>query len=74
MVVAILVVAHGGRVHDGRHDIRCDDGLARAFPARFVPCHRACGRFENRQAFARIATRHAHDFVDGVIVRLDFAL
>ena len=72
MVVAVFIVAHGGHVHDLRHHVGSDDRPFRAFFACLVSGERPCGGFKDCQCFSRVASGHAHDFVNGFVVDFDF--
>ena len=73
MVVAMLVIAHGGHVHDTAHDVRGDyRGLA-CIVRVLAAGDRPCCRFEDGQGFAPVSPAHADDLVAGVIVDGDGA-
>ena len=74
MVVAVLVVAHSGGVHDLRDHIRRDGRTPRAFFAGLVSGDGTCSGFEDRQRLAGVTAGHADDLVDRRIVDFDFAV
>ena len=74
MIVAILVIAHGGGVHYRGHDVRGNDRPAGALLTSLITGDRTGRRFQNRQGLPRVAAGHAHDVRHGFVSGLDFTL
>ena len=74
VVVSVLVVTHGGHVHDLRHHIRRDDGPFRAFFALFVTSERAGRGFEDGQCLTCVAAGHADDLIHSLVGDSDFVV
>ena len=67
MVIAILVVAHGGHVHHGRDHVGRDDRTAPALLARLVTGNGTGRRLEDGEGLARVTASHAHDLGDRLV-------